>query len=189
MRYVSKKPCSFEGCVRPHAARGYCQSHALQLKKGKALSPLKFKRPDGTPPVINYTEETCAAAGLVGPCFRFAGSLQSGGYGLVSVNNKRVLVHRYVWEQERGDIPSGLVIDHMCRNRACCNPDHLRVVTMQVNATENVVGVCWQIHAAKTHCPAGHEYSEENTLHYQGRECRMCRSARGMKTRRQNETL
>ncbi len=89
------------------------------------------------------------------------------------------MVHRYIWECEVGPIPEGLVLDHQCRNRACCNVDHLRVVTYQVNSTENVVGIGWQVHEAKTHCPSGHVYDEANTYYDgRGRQCRACKNKR-----------
>jgi hypothetical protein len=41
-----------------------------------------------------------------------------------------------VWELVRGTVADGLMIDHICHNRACVNPDHLREVTNKQN-TEN----------------------------------------------------
>ena len=59
----------------------------------------------------------------------------NGGDDYVRVNweGKRVLAHRLSWEQERGAVPTGLVLDHTCRVRSCINPDHLRVVTNKEN--------------------------------------------------------
>jgi hypothetical protein len=134
------------------------------------------KRPPGTPPRITCDEVTQDNPNVVGPCHVFRGGLNSGGYGQVSINGVPVGVHRIVYEREVGPIPAGLVVDHMCRNRACCNVDHLRVVTYQVNATENVVGSGPQVNAAKTHCKRGHEFSPENTYRLpRGRECRTCK--------------
>lgn len=55
------------------------------------------------------------------------------GYGWKTVGNKSLLAHRWVWTMFRGPIPKGLVIDHVCRNRKCVNPFHLRVVTQAEN--------------------------------------------------------
>jgi hypothetical protein len=68
----------------------------------------------------------------------------------------------------KGAIPDGLHIDHLCRNRACCHPDHLEAVTPRENVRR---GVRSQV----THCPKGHEYTPENTKVKRGRRnCRAC---------------
>jgi imidazolonepropionase-like amidohydrolase len=41
--------------------------------------------------------------------------------------------HRVIYERERGPIPGGLTLDHLCRNRRCVNPEHLEPVPVQVN--------------------------------------------------------
>lgn len=66
-------------------------------------------------------------------CWLWQGELNRNGYGRVWINGKRVMVHRAVWQVLRGPIADGLVLDHLCRNRGCCNPDHLEPVTAREN--------------------------------------------------------
>lgn len=56
-----------------------------------------------------------------------------GGYGLVRWKGRRLKAHRLVYELNKGDIPIGLDLDHLCRNPACVNPDHLEPVTKKEN--------------------------------------------------------
>jgi HNH endonuclease len=65
-------------------------------------------------------------------CHVWTGKLYDG-YGRARFKRYRQLVHRIIWEHTHGPVPEGLQIDHLCKNRACCNTDHLRVVTGKVN--------------------------------------------------------
>lgn len=65
-------------------------------------------------------------------CLNFTGSLRSG-YGKISTPEGPRQAHRVLWEAERGPIPPGLDLDHLCRNRRCCNLDHLEPVTRSEN--------------------------------------------------------
>lgn len=56
-----------------------------------------------------------------------------GGYGRLHVEGSKVWAHRYSYEMLTGPIPDGLVIDHLCRNRACVNPAHMEPVTSREN--------------------------------------------------------
>jgi hypothetical protein len=96
------------------------------------------------------------------------------GYGRFSINSNRIMAHRYAYEQLIGPIPEGLVLDHLCRNRPCVNPRHLRVVTRTVNSTENTESVTME-NKSKTHCDNGHPFTEANTYPTgDGRRCRIC---------------
>jgi hypothetical protein len=171
--------CKFPDCGRAVESYGLCASHRRQQRKGRKLSPLKRMRSPGSLPVIAYTEAPCPVSGLVGPCWLFAYCKTEDGYGLTSLNNKLIYVHRYVWERDVGPIPAGMFIDHRCRSRACCNVDHLRVVTPAVNAKENRAKP-----KAKSHCIRGHILSDDNLCNSKDgrRRCRLChrlRSRRG----------
>jgi hypothetical protein len=92
-------------------------------------------------------------------CLVWTGSMNDG-YGQVSVEGRMVRVHRFVYETLVGPIPEGLVIDHTCRNRACSNVQHLRVVTHRVNLLvgETIAAA----NAAKTVCAQGHPLTGAN---------------------------
>jgi hypothetical protein len=78
------------------------------------------------------------------------------GYVMIRWQGKMIVDHKYLWQLENGPIQQGMVSDHICRNRPCCNVDHLRIVTQRTNCTEN--------HArnSPTHCPHGHAKTPEN---------------------------
>lgn len=114
-------------------------------------------------------------------CWIWEGGLDPDGYAIGWADGKSVRVHRYVYKQLKGPIPQGLMPDHLCRVRCCCNPDHLELVTNRVNLHRGV-GVN-PINSAKTHCPAGHEYTPDNTYVTSDGK-RMCKTCHRETTRR-----
>lgn len=108
-------------------------------------------------------------------CWLWTRTTQAEGYGHISSGGRTRLVHRLMYERYVGPIPSGLHLDHLCRTPACCNPDHLEAVTPGENIRRSPIAVT-AVNGRKTHCPAGHPYSDENTrrLRNGGRACRAC---------------
>lgn len=100
--------------------------------------------------------------------------------------------HRYSYLIHKGEIPPGLQIDHLCREKSCCNPDHLEAVTPSENSRRGgnvergrnrdvremqALGRAAIVAKAakRRHCKRGHEYSPANTYSYKGaRICRAC---------------
>lgn len=124
-------------------------------------------------------------------CWVWGGRLDRYGYGafrLTLDGRKRDTgAHRAAWLAHRGDIPDGLQIDHLCRNRACCNPSHLDLVTNQENVLRAVAaaGPGRRGRPRYPECVHGHPLSGEN-LHlyvrpdgYTIRVCIACRRRRG----------
>lgn len=66
-------------------------------------------------------------------CWIFVGWDSGNGYGKVSVDGKACMAHRTMYEELIGTIPEGLILDHKCRVRPCCNPQHLEPVTVAEN--------------------------------------------------------
>lgn len=66
-------------------------------------------------------------------CWNWTGGIDPTGYGRISAGGTMGYTHRVAVELFHGPIPDGMDVDHLCRNRACCNPAHLEVVTRQEN--------------------------------------------------------
>ena len=90
-------------------------------------------------------------------CWEWQGYIDRHGYGRITINYKPHSAHRVGYELFVGPIPDGLVIDHLCRNRACVNPEHLEPVTNDENVRRGLRS------PTKTHCVHGHEFTIENT--------------------------
>ncbi len=106
-----------------------------------------------------------------------AGRATSSGYHQVWVGQRQRYAHRVTYEALVGAIPEGMVIDHLCRNRACVNPSHMEPVTQQENTLRGNGPAA--INSRKTHCPQGHALTAENIYGApMRRQCKTCTRAR-----------
>jgi hypothetical protein len=102
----------------------------------------------------------------------------ASGYGVVHYQRQALLAHRLSYWVFHGPIEGELVVDHMCSNRSCVEPSHLRLLTREQNSAE-----AWP--AKKTHCKRGHPLSGDNVSISVGRDgqrrrtCKACHRALG----------
>lgn len=132
------------------------------------------------------------AVGAPDECWPWLGQINGDGYGLVTWNYVVGRAHRKAYELTYGPIAEGLTIDHLCHDRdclvvpcphrRCCNPAHLAAVSREENVMRGRSP--FALHALKTHCPKGHEYSGDNLRIRRGqRECRACGRERAREQR------
>lgn len=100
-------------------------------------------------------------------CWPWQGAVMKNGYGRFG----KTTAHRAAFVLRYGPVADHLVIDHLCRSRDCCNPDHLEAVTNRENAQRGARG------RMVTTCKNGHAYTPANTvLRSDGRRaCKECR--------------
>lgn len=104
-------------------------------------------------------------------CWNWIAPTDEDGYGYFKMKGKQLRSHRVSYELFKELIPTGLTIDHLCRNRKCVNPDHLEVVTVKENVLRGI-GITAK-NKLKTHCPEGHPYNKKRNS--QGRRiCKIC---------------
>lgn len=168
-RANTASPCKVDNCGEPGVGgRGWCQKHYRRFQRhGDPLATSRIVG-DDLARFWSYVDRT-------GSCWNWTGATSKDGYGIILVRRETKYAPRHAWELMHGPMPEGLEPDHLCRNRACVNPDHLEPVSHRENVLRGESPTAKN--ARKTHCKLGHEFTEENTYitpSTGGRNCRTC---------------
>lgn len=107
-------------------------------------------------------------------CWPWLAAVNRYGYGKFQLRGHDRKAHRVAYELVVGFIPDGLTIDHLCRERACCNPSHMEPVTNRENVLRGVGRSAEN--ARKDRCKRGHPFDAANTsIRPSGsRRCKAC---------------
>lgn len=96
-------------------------------------------------------------------CWKWLGGLNGKGYVNIRFKDKNYKGHHVSLLLHGIRRPKNTEVDHICRNRDCVNPRHLRSVTHRINMIENSISAS-ALNFKKTHCKHGHALVEENII-------------------------
>ncbi len=179
------KICIGKDCDREQVARSMCKKHWRRWRNGKDINEKTWCEKTTKERFFEKVDKS-------GDCWLWTGGTRGNDdlqYGTTWVDGKHESAHRYSWVLHNGEIPSGgdcrgMCVCHTCDTPLCVNPDHLFLGTHTDNMRDKIdKGRCGNKN--KTHCPQGHEYSEENTYTSKRnmRHCKECARIREAKRR------
>jgi hypothetical protein len=113
---------------------------------------------------ITFMEKRIAPRFVIqdGSCWQWIGRQTPYGYGELRVSGKTRKAHRVMWELVGKPVTDdSLVLDHLCNNRLCVNPNHLQEVTVKQNNDRSTTCLT-TINSNKEYCYKGHPFSGDN---------------------------
>ncbi len=157
--------------------------------------------PNGTDPKISFWEKVDKngpvppARQELGPCWLWLATMMPNGYGQFTIRKKKNYTHILAYEWTVGMVSDGLELDHLCRNRSCCNPSHLEPVTRSENIRRGILpamSLKWmpkmnarsaEVRRARTECKNGHTFIGE----VDSKGNRICKQCTAINSRRHYE--
>ncbi len=111
-------------------------------RRSRCIACMTNGKPPGPVPMDPLTRYTVNERG----CWIWSGAVHPSGYGQVKWKGKSTVAHRVTYSLIKGEIPEGLILDHLCSVKLCVNPEHLEPVTYKVNTQRawdrNHCGTC-----------------------------------------------
>jgi hypothetical protein len=133
---------------------------------------------------VSALDRVMARVDQTGDCWIWTGPLRRDGAGQIEINGRKHLAYRLTYELLVGPIPEGLVLDHLCRNRACVRPEHLEPVTFNENVRRGravqAASEAWARRwAERSQCSRGHLLADTTIVirqrdGYISRNCAEC---------------
>lgn len=147
------KTCTVPGCGKKHLARGWCAMHYSRMRNHGSLAD----PPSHQERTASLEDRLWPRIDKSGDCWIWTGAINASGYGAIGNAGKVLRVHRVVYDLLVGPIPDGLQLDHLCRVRACCRPDHLEPVDNRTNWLRGEHPTAVMLRTDR--CQRGHIYS------------------------------
>lgn len=123
--------CSVNGCTSVgKITKGLCRKHYSRFLRHGSTNTTRIMN-DDKKRIMKNCEKSDSG------CWEWK-KAKRNGYGQTSVLGKQEIAHRASWIIFRGEIPSGMNINHKCNNKGCVNPDHLYVGTQQENVNDMI---------------------------------------------------
>lgn len=166
------------GYPTPESLAVWADHHRTRLSE--VVIPTPTTRQEFRLTVLALTAALSASGSTCWPWHRYT---DADGYGMVTWDGAKKAAHVVIWSMLHGDLPSGIELDHLCRNPGCVNPSHLEPVTKAENIRRGLAR--WAQQERRQHrvtaCTRGHAYTPENTYENPRtgkRACQTCRRER-----------
>lgn len=117
--------CSVPGCYSKSAKKGLCDKHYSRLQKHGSTDACKFERDNPDKMSIMERIKKNKKVNRSTGCWEWQKFRNKHGYGKITYEGKKWIVHRLAFSVFVDKIPEGGLVLHKCDNPCCCNPSHL----------------------------------------------------------------